>query len=583
MGGEIAKDTTIAQTWHRRVSEISLGVGLVILGLYAFQVATTLGGQRGFGIEVPLVSIAAAVIGIVACSVAFFRTSNTIQFIAMFIGYIFVSAAVTMLILDSDTTASPYVLLWMVMAAISGAISGFVTLFLLIGSNVYLIVQLVSSTSFTQNEMIVFFLSNDLPLLLAFALWYSKRHKQSSKEQAFSALANELSQVANKSEIVINAIADGVVAIDEKGTIQLINPAAQTIVGWGKQDALRLDYRSVLKLVDSENKPLLETIDPIQVCLRTNQSAVTEQYALLTTSSKRVMVSLNVSPVGQLGSGAIIVFRDITTELAEERRKGEFISTASHEMRTPVAAIEGYLGLALNPATATIDDKARTYIEKAHESAQHLGRLFQDLLDISKAEDGRLKNDPRVVDVVSALRDITQALQPKAVEKHLTLIFAPDASVGSSSQARITPIYYAYIDMDHLREVASNLIENAVKYTKEGSVTVDVVGDNEHISVKVTDTGIGIPAEDIPHLFQKFYRVDSTDTREIGGTGLGLYLSRRLIESVGGRLGITSEIGKGSTFSIEINRMVQEEAMRYIEQHSAPAETVTAPQDTDKV
>ena len=87
-----------------------------------------------------------------------------------------------------------------------------------------------------------------------------------------------------------------------------------------------------------------------------------------------------------------MIFRDITKEKAEEREQAEFISTASHEMRTPVASIEGYLGLALNPATANIDEKARDFITKAHESAQHLGRLFQDLLDISKAEDGRLKN-----------------------------------------------------------------------------------------------------------------------------------------------------------------------------------------------
>lgn len=576
MGGEIAKEPTVAQIWHRRVCEVSLGIGLIILGLFGLQIVTTLGGREGFGIEIPPLSILAAIAGVMACLVTFFRTSTTTQFIATFIGYTFVSTAVAILILASGSTASPYVLLWMIMAALSGAISGFVALFLLIGSNGYLIALLASGTPPTQTELITFAITNDLPLILAFALWYNKRHKVSSKEQAFSALANELSQVANKSEIVINAIADGVVAIDEKGIIQLINPAAQAIVGWGKQDALRLDYRSVLKLVDSENKPLLETIDPIQVCLRTNESAVTEQYALLTTSGKRVMVSLHVSPVGKLGAGAIIVFRDITTQLAEERRKGEFISTASHEMRTPVAAIEGYLGLALNPATATIDDKARTYIEKAHESAQHLGRLFQDLLDISKAEDGRLKNDPRVVDVVSAMRDITQALQPKAADKHLTLIFAPDANSGSSSQQRITPIFYSFIDIDHLREVASNLIENAIKYTKEGSVTVDVVGEDELISIKVTDTGIGIPAEDIPHLFQKFYRVDSTDTREIGGTGLGLYLSRRLIESVGGHLSISSEYGKGSTFSIEIKRMAQEEAMRYIEQHTGSAEAPAA-------
>ena len=578
MGGVTTKEPTSAQTWLHRVCEISLGVGLIVVALFIFQIVTTLGGQKGFGVEVPLVSVFTAVIGIAACSATFFHPSRTILFLSTCIGYAFVGAAVVLLILSSGNTSSPYVLLWMILSSLSGLISGFIALFLLIGSNGYLVTWLFSNAPPSQTELLTFAFTNDLPLLLAFALWYNKRSKEGVKEQAFSALANELSQVANKSEIVINAIADGVVAVDEKGLIQLINPAAQAIVGWGKQDALRLDYRSVLKLVDKENKPLPETVDPVQTCLRTNETMVTDQYALLTTSGKPIMASIHVSPVGQLGSGAIIVFRDITAQVAEERRKGEFISTASHEMRTPVAAIEGYLGLALNPATATIDDKARTYIEKAHESAKHLGRLFQDLLDISKAEDGRLKNDPRVVDVVSAMRDITQALQQKAAEKNLTLVFAPDANSGSSVQSRLTPIYYSYIDMDHLREVASNLIENAIKYTKEGSVTVDVVGDDQLVTIKVTDTGIGIPAEDIPHLFQKFYRVDNTDTREIGGTGLGLYLSRRLIESVGGRLGITSEYGKGSTFSIEIKRMPEDEATQYIEQHTTPTPASTAAQ-----
>src|SRR5690606_7203888 len=109
-----------------------------------------------------------------------------------------------------------------------------------------------------------------------------------------------------------------------------------------------------------------------------------------THSGKKLLISLVVSPVGQIGSGAIIVFRDITKEKAEEREQAEFISTASHEMRTPVASIEGYLGLTLNPATAQIDEKARDFITKAHESAQHLGRLFQGLLDVTKADDGRI-------------------------------------------------------------------------------------------------------------------------------------------------------------------------------------------------
>lgn len=572
MGGEIAKEMTVAQTWYRRVCEVSLAVGLIIVSLFAIEAIAKLAGNPGFGIFVPLPALGVAIVTILVSPLTFWRFSDTTRQIIAFTSYGLAATATAVLITSTDSVASPYVFLWMIVAVMSGALSGFVTLFLLIASNIYFVFQLVTGQMPNQSEMIAFAITNDLPLLAAFAIWFSKKQHRSEKEQAFSALAHELSQVANKSEIVINAIADGVIAVDEKGVIQLINPAAQAIVGWGKQDALHLDYRSVLNLVDKDDKALQETVDPVQICLRTNESAVTEKFSLLTTSGKRVMTSLLVSPVGKLGSGAIIVFRDITAQASEERQQAEFISTASHEMRTPVAAIEGYLGLALNPATATIDVKARSYIEKAHEAAQHLGRLFQDLLDISKAEDGRLKNDPQVIDVVSVIRDITTGLIPGATAKNLTLVFAPDMNTGA--QARITPVFYSLIDLDHLREVTSNLIENAIKYTKEGSVTVDVTGDDKHVSVSITDTGIGIPPEDIPHLFQKFYRVDSTDTREIGGTGLGLYLSRRLIESVGGRLDVTSEYGKGSTFSVEIDRMPQEDAMRYIEQHSGATETV---------
>src|SRR5690606_8034391 len=102
-----------------------------------------------------------------------------------------------------------------------------------------------------------------------------------------------------------------------------------------------------------------------------------------------------------------------------------------------------------------------------------------------------------------------------------------------TSDRKLSPVYYTEVDNDHLREVISNLIDNAIKYTPSGDVSVDVTGDTEHVTISISDTGIGIPPEDVSHLFQKFYRVDNTDTREIGGTGLGLYLSRRLVEEMG--------------------------------------------------
>lgn len=388
-----------------------------------------------------------------------------------------------------------------------------------------------------------------------------RQHKSADgRAEAYHALAQELSQVANKSEIVINAIGDGVIAVDNKGIIQLINPAAQTIIGWGKQDAEDLDYRSVLHLTDSGGNEFAPDAGPVQQVLHGNPSLMRNDLLLTTNSGKKINVSLLVSPIGNFGNGAIIVFRDITSEVTENKQRTEFISTASHEMRTPVAAIEGYLGLALNPATAQIDDKARMYLTKAHESAEHLGRLFQDLLDVSKAEDGRLKNDPKIIELVDFVRESANVLMTKAQEKGLQLIFQPDVSESSSNS--IAPVFYIEVDPDHLRETMSNLIENAIKYTKEGSVTVNVTANEAHTTVSIADTGIGIAAEDIPHLFQKFYRIDNSDTREIGGTGLGLYLCRRLVESMNGRLWVESGAGKGSTFFVELDRISADEVER---------------------
>ncbi len=463
---------------------------------------------------------------------------------------------------------SPYVILWM-LAGIFSALIGFKsllpTLILLAGFVSYLL----GTNAIDTNEWVITGLTLILPLVVSYLIWTRRLQTGEHGGSAVSVLAQELSQESNKSGIIVNAIADGVVVIDGKGIIQLINPAAQSIVGWGKEDAVKLDYRSVLKIIDNKDALVDEALDPVQQCLKTNEAVITDKLGLRTVSGKKLLISVLASPLGEVGAGAIVVFRDITAQHAEEREQAEFISTASHEMRTPVAAIEGYLGLALNPQTAVIDDKARSYLEKAHEAAQHLGQLFQDLLDISKVEDGRLGNDPSVIDITARTRSILADFTQHAAEKGLNLIFKPDQTIGAGQT--VSPIYYGRVDPNHLREVFSNLIENALKYTKEGSITVDVNGTNDRIVVSVQDSGIGIPAEDIPHLFQKFYRVDNSDTREIGGTGLGLYLSRRLTETMGGQLNVESEYGKGSTFTIELPRLSKEEVEIALQQANQPA------------
>lgn len=411
-----------------------------------------------------------------------------------------------------------------------------------------------------------------LPLIASLIIWHNKSNKAYTGDKAYKELASELSQVATQSEVVINAIGDGVMAIDAKGTIQLINPAAQQILGWGKQDALALNYKSVLQLVDLKGAPIDPATDPVQQVLNTNQQIRNNDTTLVTKSSKKIISSIVASPIGEVGSGAIIVFRDITKEKAEEREQAEFISTASHEMRTPVASIEGYLGLALNPNTAQIDDKARDFILKAHESAQHLGHLFQDLLDVSKADDKRLTNTPKVTDMTSFTEEIVQGLTPKAVEKGLNLVFKPNPKDGNQ---HVAPVYHVNLDNDHIREILDNLIENAIKYTLKGQVTVDVNGTEDSVVVSIQDSGIGIPAEDIPHLFQKFYRVNNEETNQIGGTGLGLYLCRKLAEAMNGRIWAESTYKQGSTFNVELPRISSQEAANLQSQQTLAAQNAS--------
>lgn len=571
------KPLTLTSFWHRRICEATILIAGLVIFFFAWAYFTNI-NQVGNSFSLSIVSAALALLTIIVAVISYFFASENYRTASAYIAYLLLIGTTGILVLDTGASSSPFLALWMIAAVFSGIFGNNTIALLFIGVNAYLVWQIAGGT-LTKETIQSLILAGELPVFISYILWHSKTRSEKTKDRAYYDLANELNQVSNKAEVVINAIGDGVIAVDNQGVIELINPAAQRIVGWGRQDALGLDYKSVLQLLGKDGHELDKSNDPVFEVLTSNQQKRTHDLLLQTNSGKRIAISVVASPIGHLGSGAIIVFRDITKELAEEKEQAEFISTASHEMRTPVASIEGYLGLALNPATAKIDDKARDFITKAHESAKHLGRLFQDLLDVSKADDGRLSNNPKVINVVNFTQDIIADLKPKADQKGLRIFFKPSTGAGEegSGLTNVTPMFYIYLDADHLREVLSNLIENAIKYTPAGEVVVDINGDEGHVVISIADSGIGIPAEDIPHLFQKFYRVDNSDTREIGGTGLGLYLCRRLIEAMNGRIWVESEYKHGSTFFVEVPRISHEEANHLIE---AAAEKPTT--DTQK-
>ena len=530
-----------------------------IILLYAWARFIPTGYQLPIGLSVSDLAAGVAGIGsLIVLILCFWLPRKHETEIGIFVYLLTVAVAVTTII-TSGGVVSPFLVMWIIVAIFAGFFGA-----IILGIMGLLVILQIITTSIQQGINIQFIIGylffGFLPLIFSLVLWIRRQKIDDNT----SSLKNKLSAVESKSDVVINAIDDGVLAISKDGNIELINPSAQQIIGWDQGDALGLNWKSVLKLVTSDGKDVEDLENPIAQSLSKNQPTHNDKLFLLTSSEKRILVSIVSSPVGTDGEGIIVVFRDITKEKAEEREQAEFISTASHEMRTPVASIEGYLGLALNPATAHIDEKARDFITKAHESAQHLGRLFQDLLDISKVEDGRMKNNPKIINVNEFLKDIFDGLATKANEKQLNYIFMPDI-IDEGKEKSLQPIFYANIDPDHFREVVSNLIENAIKYTPSGEVVVNVTGDDKQISVSVKDSGIGIPAEDIPHLFQKFYRVDNSDTREIGGTGLGLYLSRRLAEAMSGNLRVESKYKEGSTFYLEIPRMSSSDAKQRLE------------------
>lgn len=390
-----------------------------------------------------------------------------------------------------------------------------------------------------------------------------------------SLLASSLRNEKQKSEVVISAIADGVILLDKNLNIQLFNPAAQQISGWQKEDALTLVYSSVIQLVNDKDVPYTSDQDPFRKAAETLQPVRDNKATMVTKSNKRVSISIIVSPLlsdKQQLDGLIAVFRDVSEERDEEHRRAEFISTASHEMRTPVAAIEGYLALALNEKVCQIDAKAREYLNKAHSSTQHLGKLFQDLLTSTKAEDGRLSSSPQVVEMGLYLEHLVEDLRIAAQKKGLDVAYQIGASGMSTEdkgnavagQKMIRPLYYTFVDPERVREVITNLFDNGVKYSEKGTLTIGITGDDKVVQLRVSDQGMGIPAEDIPHLFQKFYRVDNSATRTIGGTGLGLFICRKIVELYNGKIWVESQIGQGTTFFINVPRLSNDRAQQLL-------------------
>ena len=362
---------------------------------------------------------------------------------------------------------------------------------------------------------------------------------------------NEASDVDERKEanFIAQSINDGIVILNDKGEISLYNDGMANITGWAKEDAKNLIYKSVFKFVDSKNQPITEASNPFVTIIADNKEIDNADFIISRKDNKSIPIKVSVSklnPDDTSSKELIGVFKDVSKDQKSDQERSDFISTASHEMRTPIASIEGFLSLAI---LGTQDPKVKTYLDKAHEQIQKLGKLFEDLLTSAQVDDGAIKYNPVNIDLNDLINKLTPEFKKQVEAKKLQFQFSV-ASSSKSNEKTVSPVFHINADPKHVTEIIKQLVSNAIKFTESGWVIIGLRGNQESVEFYVQDTGKGIAATDITHLFQKFYRLDNSETRDNGGTGLGLFISKSLADMNNAKIIPESTVGKGSVFHV---------------------------------
>lgn len=368
----------------------------------------------------------------------------------------------------------------------------------------------------------------------------------------------DLSASQNKEEALLAGIADGVYVVDMERNMTMFNAAASEMTGWSENEAIGLKCWTAMNLKNDTDTSVCQKDCPAMAVWNTGENVMRDDTCFTKKrGSKKIQISSSYSPIkdknGKL-TGAICVFRDITAKIEVERLRNEFVSTASHELRTPITAMEGYMELIENDKICKIDDKAKEYITKARSTAAGMSNLVKNLLAVTKIEEGKIQTNITHFSIHDLASEVVEAMGPSAKSKNLYLkiVEAPNQKIrGEKAVGRSLNVI---ADREQIREVLYNLVENGLKFTINGGVSISITYDPDNATVEVADTGMGIAADGQKHLFEKFYRVDNTATREVGGTGLGLFITRSIVELFGGKIWVESQTGKGTKFFFTIPR-----------------------------
>jgi PAS domain S-box-containing protein len=369
--------------------------------------------------------------------------------------------------------------------------------------------------------------------------------KVRERTAALEAAQTKLMTNVKQDEALLSSIGDGVIATDQQGNIAVMNKAAEDMLRLPAAEALGRPYYEVWT-AETENGEAVKTEDrPMYRALHGDRAIKTSQYYCVRRDAQgkeivKIPILQNISPVVINGKtvGVISVFSDITHDKEVDRMKTEFISLASHQLRTPLSAIRWYSEMLLSGDAGSVTEEQKEFMQNVYDSTQRMIDLVNSLLNISRIESGRIIIDPKPTDLNELVGGVVNDLKAKIEEKQQTLIVSVHKELPKIN-----------LDAGLIGQVYMNFMTNAIKYTpKGGEISVFVSRKGEELVSQITDNGYGIPKEQQGRLFQKFFRAANAVKVETDGTGLGLYLVKAIIESSGGRVWFQSEENKGTTF-----------------------------------
>ncbi|MCZ7568515.1 MAG: ATP-binding protein [Ardenticatenaceae bacterium] len=359
-------------------------------------------------------------------------------------------------------------------------------------------------------------------------------------------LYQDVREKSHELEAVVQGIGDGVIVTDTNLNLLIMNPIAALIFGLPEGPAIGTPLVEMIPnsgLIELFKETLTsEGDDPVMGELTVRAGRINEE---------RVYQALAAPVPSSEGRprGVVTVLRDITAQKELEKMKSNFLSVISHELKTPLHSIKGFVDIILMGKTGEINDLQRDFLGTVKDQTGQLQTLIQDLLEFSRLESGQLKLRPEIVDIGELAAKAVGKLAPVAEEAGVQLISnvpAPSLSIEA--------------DPVRLEQVLSNLCENAIKFTPAGGrVTIDYKDRGTEVEVGVSDTGIGIPEQELPRIFDRFYQVDASSTRRYRGTGLGLTICKHIVERHGGRLWVESSQGQGSTFHFTLPQQLPSE------------------------